>query len=85
VSISSKRYPALPTLTLFQIVLQAKVAHPTPSILNHHHTQRLKKKRSDRMHGDGITQGGRVEEVHMDDMRQCPKAVEGGMNCAIII
>ncbi|PUU75891.1 hypothetical protein B9Z19DRAFT_1089424 [Tuber borchii] len=50
----SRQCLALPTLTLLQIVLKTIVGQSTPSILNRHHTQHLRKKRSDRMHSDGI-------------------------------
>ena len=61
-------------LTILQIAMKATVAQSTPSILNRHHTQcpktqRLKKNRSDRTHGDGTIQGGRWEKVCMRDTR----------------
>ena len=71
----SRQCLVFPTLTLLQIVLKTIVGQSTPSILNRHHThhlktQHLRKERSDRMHGDGITQGGR-------DGRKCA-CVTGG-------
>ena len=54
----SRQCLVLPTLTLLQIVLKTIVGQSTPPILNRRRTQRLRKKRSDRMHGDGIMQSG---------------------------
>jgi len=72
VSISSKQWLALPKLTLLQIVLKVRVAHPTPPILNHlHHTQLLKKERSDRRHGNRIMQGRKSG-------RKCVLVIWGG-------
>ena len=86
-SISSRQCFPLPRLTLLQIVLKAIVAHPIPTILNHHHhTKGLKKtKRSEQMHGDGIRQGGKSGRSRMGDMGQCFEVVVGGRNCAAIL
>jgi len=73
-------------LTPLPIGLKARVAHPTPSILNRHHTQWQRKRRSDGMNGDRIMQGESGRKcVWMTCHGVLRQAVEGGRNCALIV